>query len=918
MLPPDSLDYTDTNLGLSVPADVQADPAKAASQVSKDSYDIVLEGMPIRVGKEFVFSFQYVYQNPTTGTLINGPSSALFRTGLQIVDRTEAVSNLSVKAGYKSYELKWDPVTFEGFIDLQVFESYTSDFAVAELKYVGKSNQVNILTANTTARYVKVITRDKWNNSKTYVHPTAIIPLNPDPDTSTPPSPPSGAVATGSIDSNDLSGFGGQIIVSWTANTDSNTSGYIIRWSTDNPSSVATPNWEYGQVEGKTVTSFKVTGLLLNTTYYYQVTAKSPYNSLSWTASPVQTLSPIVDSTAGGAWSRIKSFLTIGGATGDLFKFGTAIPASLNFSTTTTPSLTSGTYNGTILNISTTNVGNNYWLNTGRFRVGSATSFLYWDGLDIYTTGKINATGGSFTGDVQLNGGSLYAGSLPNSGQRVRLNSSGIFAYNSSGTQTFSLDTAGYINAISGLIGGWTLGSTSLSSNGVTISNTGQISLGDTATNSVYLSSVDTGYRLWIGSNSGSNAPFRVSKAGVLYASGATIDGNSSISGTVSIGGSSASTVVSNANGALQPGGTLTGSVSGTATINGTTASTVVSRATGAVQPGNGVGVNATTRTIETITAGTTLTLKSGGAKPVILDNTGLRMNDGTQDTLFLDASTGSAVFRGTIYASAGSFAGSLSAASGTFSGTITSGNGSSLGDWKVDSEGTLGSGLGLGGTYLYANSASGSGVTFSIYTGKMIFAAQGFSSTAAAPIVFANASPQISSAGGVRINNAFAPSADDSFSLGYTTARWQIVRSAGGVSTTSDRRIKTNIETSDLGLDFIKLLKPVKYKFISGGKVPANGVGPIIVDDKVVDTEYIDIPGVRDHYGFIAQDVKEAIDISGVNDFAGWQLEDKDDPDSQQALVHHHFIAPLTKAVQELSNMVESLQQEVNTLKGI
>jgi hypothetical protein len=51
---------------------------------------------------------------------------------------------------------------------------------------------------------------------------------------------------------------------------------------------------------------------------------------------------------------------------------------------------------------------------------------------------------------------------------------------------------------------------------------------------------------------------------------------------------------------------------------------------------------------------------------------------------------------------------------------------------------------------------------------------------------------------------------------------------------------------------------------------------------------------------------------------FAGWTLDDKDDPLSRQGLRYEEFIGPMAKAIQELSDMVESLQQEVNTLKGI
>lgn len=882
------IDSLDSSSDFTVPADVSANPAQSAAVASKDSYDLVIEGLPIRVGKEYVFSFKYIYSNPDTGSLISGPSSPLFKTGLQIVDKTEAVSNLIVKAGYKSYEVKWDPVTFDGFIDAQIFESLTSDFATQELKYSGSSNQVTILTNNTTARYIKVITRDKWNNSKTVTY-GPITPLNPDPDTSTPPSPPSGASATGSIDSNDLSGFGGQMIVSWTANTDSNTSGYIIRWTTQDPNTNSTPNWEYAQVDGKSTTSFKFTGLLLNTTYYYQITAKSPYNAISWVASPIQTLSPIVDSTAGGAWSRIKSYLSIGGSTGDLFKFGTAIPASLNFSTTTTPSLTSGTYNGTILNISTTNVGNNYWLNTGRFRVGSNSSFLYWDGLDLYTTGKINATGGSFTGDVQLNGGSLYAGSLPNSGQRIRLNSSGIFAYNSAGTQTFSLDTAGYINATSGLIGGWTLGSTSLSSNGVVISNTGQISLGDTATNSVYLSSVDTSYRLWIGSNSGSNAPFRVTKGGVLYASGATIDGNSTIAGTVTIGGSTASTVVSNSSTALSNSTTALN----TANAANTAVATKLTKSASTITDSNNnmTAINAGGITVYSGSSA------SSGAR-VVLNSAGLAgFNASGVATFSIDASNGNAIFKGDLTGASGTFSGTLSSASNITAGGVLTGSDIDIANDSASNR--------IKTSYNRATPITGS-VISSFGVNAIAMVSVNTSGVVSAWYPYLNGEMDL----GVTANS------------GTTLYYWRNLRYTNSLILNSDRRLKRNIVDSDLGLDFINLLRPVKYQryYIPNQRViNENNESVLDEDGNIQVDDSLNYTGSRYHYGLIAQEVKEVLDQVGIGDsFAGWVMDNPENPDSYQSLGYDKFISPIIKSIQELSNMVKLLQQEVNTLKGV
>jgi hypothetical protein len=52
-------------------------------------------------------------------------------------------------------------------------------------------------------------------------------------------------------------------------------------------------------------------------------------------------------------------------------------------------------------------------------------------------------------------------------------------------------------------------------------------------------------------------------------------------------------------------------------------------------------------------------------------------------------------------------------------------------------------------------------------------------------------------------------------------------------------------------------------------------------------------------------------IDAAGV-DFAGWTLDDPNDPASLQGLRYTEFIGPLVKAVQELSARVEQLEAQL------
>jgi hypothetical protein len=153
-------------------------------------------------------------------------------------------------------------------------------------------------------------------------------------------------------------------------------------------------------------------------------------------------------------------------------------------------------------------------------------------------------------------------------------------------------------------------------------------------------------------------------------------------------------------------------------------------------------------------------------------------------------------------------------------------------------------------------------------------------------------ASPNTSSTG---VNSDWYPSAIGSVSSYYlgknstdggSAKYWKGAYLNSSTVVTSDRRLKENIESTDLGLSFIEDLNPVKYQIVG------NESG-------------------RWHYGLIAQDVKSSIDKASVIDFGGWVLDDIKNPDSSQALRYEEFIAPLIKAVQELSARVKALEEK-------
>lgn len=155
----------------------------------------------------------------------------------------------------------------------------------------------------------------------------------------------------------------------------------------------------------------------------------------------------------------------------------------------------------------------------------------------------------------------------------------------------------------------------------------------------------------------------------------------------------------------------------------------------------------------------------------------------------------------------------------------------------------------------------------------------------------------------------AVRPGADNAQSCGTASFRWSAVYAANGTIQTSDARQKTEVADSALGLDFINALRPVSYRWVSGGNDVA--VDPDAEPDEEGNrpTKTVPRPGVRTHYGLIAQEVKAALDAAGVGDFGGYIKTDPSDPDSEEGLRYDQFIAPLIRAVQELSARVEMLE---------
>jgi hypothetical protein len=120
-----------------------------------------------------------------------------------------------------------------------------------------------------------------------------------------------------------------------------------------------------------------------------------------------------------------------------------------------------------------------------------------------------------------------------------------------------------------------------------------------------------------------------------------------------------------------------------------------------------------------------------------------------------------------------------------------------------------------------------------------------------------------------------------------------------------SDRRIKIDIKDNTLGLDFINKLKTRNFKKKAPSEYPEE------FDQHNPDTTERKNPD-RIHYGFVAQEVKEAMDSVGHSEFPVW----KENRDGMQELGEAELITPLVKAVQELTEKNERLENKIKDLE--
>jgi len=153
----------------------------------------------------------------------------------------------------------------------------------------------------------------------------------------------------------------------------------------------------------------------------------------------------------------------------------------------------------------------------------------------------------------------------------------------------------------------------------------------------------------------------------------------------------------------------------------------------------------------------------------------------------------------------------------------------------------------------------------------------------------------------GVDASNAFAGAGTETVKIGRAS---DFITCDFGENATwshsSDIRIKKDIEDSELGLSFINDLRPVIYKKKAPSEYPKEFTG---YDKNETERKNPD----KKHYGFIAQEVKEAMDKAGHSEFPVWS----EGKDGMQELGETELITPLIKAIQELTAKVEALENK-------
>jgi len=120
-----------------------------------------------------------------------------------------------------------------------------------------------------------------------------------------------------------------------------------------------------------------------------------------------------------------------------------------------------------------------------------------------------------------------------------------------------------------------------------------------------------------------------------------------------------------------------------------------------------------------------------------------------------------------------------------------------------------------------------------------------------------------------------------------------------------SDVRLKKDIQDDTLGLEFICKIQPRTYKWKPSNEVPQE------LTRHYSEENNMDLEATMN--GFIAQEVKQALDEVGAVHQGVWSVES----DGTQAVSREMFVMPLINAIKELNTLVTAQAAEITALKA-
>lgn len=257
---------------------------------------------------------------------------------------------------------------------------------------------------------------------------------------------------------------------------------------------------------------------------------------------------------------------------------------------------------------------------------------------------------------------------------------------------------------------------------------------------------------------------------------------------------------------------------------------------------------------------------------------------------------------------------GALSKSGGTVSGSINASGHIATGGKTTTDDGVLGVYLGSSG-HITLQGQSAPTITFKSGGNTTDNNGQiGVSDDGTMSIISKNDLLLYNDTSYIQFNDTrFRSFANDTFYLGDSNYKWKAVYAVNGTIQTSDRNQKENIE--EIGLKYEELfsrLKPVTFELIGNEHD-------------------------RTHIGFVAQDVKEAMDEVELSatDFAPYcvdvkkefdeetqtevdVLDENGEPINVYSLRYSEFIALNTHMIQKLRGEIDKLKEEIASLKSL